>query len=73
LKPLDFVLYFGNIRNMEQTVICFPPLDICIPVSYSSQIPRPREEPDTLQFLKEGDAPDCLLCRLDEVFDEEWD
>ena len=61
---------------METDVVCFPaPLNACFLFSYGPTIPRAASihEHDSLEALRELASADCYLCKLDELFGEDWD
>ncbi len=59
---------------METDVVCFgAPLNTCFRLTYgaSSSIVQPEE--DGLDALRESAPADCTLCKLDELFGEDWE
>ena len=68
------LLYFGNSRNMETGIVCFPPpLSACFPLPSESSANEAEAEDESLEALREIASSDCYLCKFDELFGEDWD
>ena len=81
ISTVDSFPYFGNNRNVETDIVCFPaPLNACFPLSYGrttserdSEDEEKEEEYEVLRALRDSAGPDCYLCVLDDFPSEDWD
>ena len=60
---------------METAQICFPaPLDACFPLTCGPGVPALYEEGDEpLEALGQSAPAGCYLCKLDNLFGEDWE